>query len=115
MQLPFTREQFFDLFAAYNQTLWPAAAALWIASAVVSALLLSSRPVRGRWISALLVWHWGWSALAYHGAFFARINPAAWIFATLFLVQAALFFWIGTVQGRLAFEPSRGAWAPAGL
>lgn len=32
MQLPFTSEQFFDLFVAYNEALWPAVVALWIAS-----------------------------------------------------------------------------------
>ena len=32
MQLPFTKEQFFDLLAAYNVALWPALLALWIAS-----------------------------------------------------------------------------------
>ena len=36
MQLPFTKEQFFDLFAAYNVELWPALIALWIASVLVS-------------------------------------------------------------------------------
>ena len=36
MQPPFTKEQFFDLFAAYNVGLWPALIALWIASVVVS-------------------------------------------------------------------------------
>jgi hypothetical protein len=74
MQLPFTREQFFDLFVAYNEALWPAAVALWIASAVMLALRLSARRPHDRWISALLVAHWAWSALAYHVAFFTRIT-----------------------------------------
>ena len=112
MQLPFTKEQFFDLFAAYNVWLWPALIALWIVSVVVSVLLLSSRRPRGRWISALLTVHWTWSALAYHLAFFTRINLAAWVFAALFLGQAALFFWSGVVRGRLSFAPWRNAWAP---
>jgi hypothetical protein len=112
MQLPFTREQFFDLFAAYNEALWPAAAALWIASAAVAALRLSARRPHDRWISALLVAHWGWSALAYHVAFFTRINPAAWLFAALFLGQAVLFFRVGVVQRRLSFAPRGNAWAP---
>jgi len=103
MQLPFTNEQFFDLFAAYNGALWPAALALWMTSALLSALLLTQRRGVDRWLSALLVAHWAWSALAYHGAFFTRINPAAWLFAALFLLQAALFFWAGVVQGRLSF------------
>jgi hypothetical protein len=112
MQLPFTKEQFFDLFTAYNQALWPALAALWIASVVLSLLLLSSRRPSDRWISALLAAHWIWSALAYHVAFFTRINPAAWVFAGLFLLQGALFFWWGVVRGRLSYVPWRNGWAP---
>lgn len=112
MEPPFTKEQFFDLFAAYNETLWPAVIALWIASVVVSLLLLLSRPPAGRWVSAILAAHWAWSGLAYHAAFFTRINPAAWIFAMLFLVQAALFVWVGIVQRRLLFVRSRNGWVP---
>jgi len=112
MPLPFTRAQFFDLFAAYNEALWPAVVALWTASAVVVALRLSARHSRDRWISALLVGHWAWCALAYHVAFFTRINPAAWLFAALFLGQAVLFFRVGIVQRRLSFAPWGNAWAP---
>jgi uncharacterized protein DUF6064 len=112
MQLPFTKEQFFDLFVSYNEALWPAAVALWIASAVIVALRLSARRPHDRWISALLVWHWAWSALAYHVAFFTRVNPAAWLFAVLFLGQAFLFFRVGVVQRRLSFAPWGQAWAP---
>jgi hypothetical protein len=112
MQLPFTKEQFFDLFVSYNEALWPAAVALWIASAVIVAVRLSTRRPHDRWISALLVWHWAWSALAYHVAFFTRINPAAWLFAVLFLSQAFLFFRVGVVQRRLSFAPWGNAWAP---
>ena len=112
MQLPFTKEQFFDLFAAFNGGLWPALIALWIASVVVSVLLFSPRRPTDRWVSALLAVHWAWSGLAYHAAFFTRINPAAWIFALLFLVQAALFVWVGIVQRRLSFAPARDGWAP---
>jgi hypothetical protein len=112
MQLPFTREQFFDLFAAYNEALWPALVVLWTASAVIVALRLSARHPHDRWVSALLVGHWLWSAAAYHVAFFTRINPAAWLFAALFLGQAVLFFRVGVVQRRLSFAPWGSAWAP---
>jgi hypothetical protein len=112
MQLPFTKEQFFNLFAAYNQALWPALIALWVASAAVSVLLLTSRRPSDRWVSALLTAHWAWSALAYHVAFFTRINPAAWVFAALFVLQATLFFWSGVVRGRLSFVPRRNQWTP---
>jgi hypothetical protein len=112
MQLPFTNDQFFDLFAAYNQALWPALAALWIASVVLSLLLLLPRRPSDRWISTLLAAHWTWSAVAYHGAFFTRINPAAWVFGALFLLEGALFVWWGVVRGRLSFAPWGSRWAP---
>jgi hypothetical protein len=112
MQLPFTKEQFFDLFVSYNEALWPAAVALWIASAVTLVVRLSTRRPHDRCISALLVYHWAWSALAYHLTFFTRINPAAWLFAVLFLGQAFLLFRVGVVQRRLSFAPWGNAWAP---
>ena len=72
----------------------------------------SARRPHDRWITALLVWHWLWSALAYHVAFFTRINPAAWLFAILFLGQAVRLFRLGVVQRRLSFAPWGSAWAP---
>ncbi len=112
MPLPFTSEQFLDQLAAYNAALWPALVALWMTSLIVSVLLFSSRRPADRAISGLLAAHWTWSALAYHLAFFTRINAAAWVFAALFLLQGGLFFWWGVVRGRLFFAPWRTAWAP---
>ena len=111
MQLPFTREAFLDQLATYNTVLWPAVVALWVASAIAFAWLVSPQGrTHGRWITALLVVHWAWSAIAYHAALFTRINPAAWLFAALFLVQAALFAWLGLIKGDLSFGSSRTAW-----
>jgi Family of unknown function (DUF6064) len=114
VQLPFTREEFFDLFAQYNAALWPAVAALWIASVLICARLLLSRRPPNRSISGLLAVHWGWAAVAYHIAFFTRINPAAWLFAAIFLVQAGLFAWFGVMRDQLSFTSRRTAWAPIG-
>jgi hypothetical protein len=60
MQLPFTREQFFDLFGAFNGAVWPVLIALWVASIAASSLLVRRPP--NRWIGALLAAHWLWSA-----------------------------------------------------
>jgi hypothetical protein len=94
--------------------LWPALVALWMASLIASLLLFSSRRPSDRWIGGLLAAHWIWSALAYHAAFFTRINAAAWVFAALFLLQGALLFWRGVVRGRLSFAPWGHTWAPVG-
>lgn len=112
MALPFTNQEFFDLLAAYNAAFWPAAVALWAASALAVVGLFSSRRAYDRWISALLALQWAWSAIAYHIVFFTRINPAAWLFAGLFLLQGALFASSGVIRGTLSFESSRSRWTP---
>jgi hypothetical protein len=91
MDLPFTPDQFFALFAAYNQACWIAVVALWAAHA--AALTAAWRRPDGaarRALGVVLAIGWAWSALVYHGWLFTRINPAAWLFAAVFLAEAAL-------------------------
>ena len=112
--MPFGRAEFLDVFGAYNNALWPAAVALWAATAwLVLSYFGSSRPPN-RAISALLAVHWAWAAVAYHAAYFTRINPAAWLFAALFLIQAAIFVWVGVVQGELRFSAGWSRWDGVG-
>jgi hypothetical protein len=107
MRLPFTETEFFDVLAAYNEAWWPAAAALWLLSLAAVLRLIIRGSGTHRELSAVLAAHWAWSALAYHAAFFTRINPAAWLFAGLFLTQACLFIWFGIVRGQLRFSIGR--------
>jgi hypothetical protein len=39
MRLPFTADEFFDVFGAYNLLFWPAAFALWVLSASMGSTL----------------------------------------------------------------------------
>jgi hypothetical protein len=97
MRLPFTHDQFLDVFAAYNAALWPFAALLWLVT--VAALVgLLMRRLSSRQVTVLLALHWAWSGVAYHFAYFTAINPAARLFGALFLVQAALFLWVAFRQ-----------------
>jgi hypothetical protein len=101
--LPFSRDQFLDVFAAYNAAVWPVAAALWLATLAAGVGLLRRR-AGGTGLAALLAVLWAWAGLVYHAGFFAAINPAAWLFAALFAVQAGAFAWHGVVRRRLAFD-----------
>jgi hypothetical protein len=89
--IPFSHQAFLNVFAAYNEALWPAVVLLWLATLVVLMRWARGGERGGRVLSGLLSVHWGWSAIAYHWMFFRSINPAAALFAALFLVQAALF------------------------
>lgn len=91
MDAPFTADGFLAVFARYNHAVWPAQLALaGIAAALV--LLALRRPGATRRAAPLvLAGLWAWMAIAYHALFFTAINPLAYAFALLFLVQAALF------------------------
>ena len=46
---------------------------------------------------------WVWTGAAYHGLFFAPINPAALAFGALFVLQGGLFVIAGVFRRRLVF------------
>ena len=89
--MPFTATEFLDVFAAYNRAVWPFAATLWLLTIVVCGPLLLGTSIHGALPRFLLAAHWLWAGLVYHAGFFTTINPAAWIFAALFVAQGMLF------------------------
>ena len=102
--LPFTRDQFFATFAAYNEAIWPvhvAAYVLGLAAVILAARWPERRFTRVFVVSALAAM-WAWTAVAYHLFFFSRINEAALGFGVLFLVQAAILVLAG-VRRQLRF------------
>ncbi len=110
--LPFSREQFFDVFAAYNDAVWPLQIAAYVLG--LAAIALEFRPGchGSRIVSAILACIWLWTGIAYHGLFFAPINPAAYGFALLFVAQGLLFLVLGVFANRLqfAFNATSAAW-----
>ncbi len=114
VDLPFTREQFLDVFGAYNAEWWPVVLALWLISIVLGlAAIRRPRPPH-RAIVALMAISWIWSGVAYHGTWFATINPAARIFAVLFVVEGFALLWAGVVNDRLRVRSASRAWRVAG-
>ena len=106
MNLPFTPDQFFGVFAAYNRAFWLVAVAVWIGSAATAAFVWREPVGRSRVLTHFLGILWMWNAVAYHAFLFTRINPAAWLFAGLFAVQAVLFFRTGTGRRLEYFSPT---------
>lgn len=90
MDLPYTREQFFDVFGAYNAWLGVWGDAALGASLLAAAMVLAHRGLLKRGGLFLLVGLWTLTGAGYHIAFFAEINPVAIGFGVAFLLQAAL-------------------------
>ena len=106
MNLPFTHDQFLNVFAAYNHALWPAVALLWAATAFVVLRWVRQGEEESRAVTLLLAVHWLWSGIIYHFLFFRPINPSASVFGGLFVLQGVLFAWLATKPGRLQFVRS---------
>jgi hypothetical protein len=87
MRLPFSRDQFFEVFTRYNQAVWPAQVML----LVVAAMIVLATVYRRRRVAAgLLALLWAWMAVAYHFAMFSNINSMAYVFAIAFVTEATL-------------------------
>ena len=108
--MPFTAGQFLEVFREYNSSVWPMQIAL-IASGVGCGVLLIRGGRRASTaISVILALLWIWMAVAYHFVYFARINPAATFFGSIFLGEALLLLWYGVPRAeRLGFAARRDA------
>ena len=96
MALPFSAREFFEVFVRYNTAVWPVQIALVVAAMVAVVLAWRPRPGSERAIGVILGALWLWMAVVYHLIFFRTINPAAKVFALLFLAEAAiLLFQVG--------------------
>lgn len=104
MNLPFSREQFFEVIADYNVAVWPTQFGLTLLAVAIVVLVIRGPQRAGRLVSYGLALLWGWVAVAYHLAFFWSINPAAPIFAAVSIAAAAAFIWFGGIRGGLQFE-----------
>jgi hypothetical protein len=114
MRLPFSTADFLGTFAGYNLAWWPAALLLWLLTlgGLVMVYRRSTRSAVA--FSAVLGMQWAWAGAVYQLGFFRAINPAATAFGLLFLAQAAILLWDGTVARRLTLEPFQSAWGRLG-
>jgi hypothetical protein len=113
MKIPFTVDQFLEVFAGYNDAVWPMQIVLDLLAITIIVMLFRLGRQGNRIIAAILSFFWAWMAIAYHFTFFTAINPAAWLFGAVFLAGALYFMWIGVLQNKLQFSPRGGirGWA----
>lgn len=106
--LPFSRDEFFAVFVAYNDAIWPAQIAAYLLGSVAVVLALSPwlrrpNPAANGTTVLVLALMWGWTGIAYHWIYFGTINPAAIAFGALFLTEAVLLAHAGLVQRCVEF------------
>ena len=104
MRIPFTVEQFFDVFGTYNAAIWPVQVLAYALGIVALALAFRESRLSTRIVSGILALFWIWMGISYHIIHFSVINPAAWIFGIFFALHGLLFLIAGTIFRRLAFR-----------
>ena len=99
MQMPFTAEQFLNVFRLYNGS-FPFMPIVTYATGL-GALLLAARDGdrKDRAILSILGFFWIWNGVAYHIGFFRAINPAAAIFGAVFVLQGVLLI-VAAAKGK---------------
>lgn len=109
--IPFSPQQFHQVFADHNLAIWPAQiVALLVGAAAAFGALRGGRGW-SRATAFALALLWLFTGVVYHGLFFAAVNPAAPAFAAAFVLQAGLLVRAGMGK-RLAFgaaDPFRTA------
>lgn len=103
MKIPFTIEQFWGVFIAYNTNVFPIQL-IWL-SLGLSALLILFTTWRDKSIYAgcALGLLWLWIGIVYHILFFTAICAPAFVFGALFVVEGLLIFFF-TFRRQLCFS-----------
>jgi hypothetical protein len=104
MNLPFTQQQFFEVFSRYNEAVMPLQIGLFLLGLSAFGAMVMRRRDSDRVVSAILAGLWIWMGVVYHLIYFREVNPAATLFGVMFLGGAAVFAWAGVVRGRLVFD-----------
>jgi len=107
MNLPFSFDQFADVFRRYNEAVWPAQWVLNALAIVVLVAVFTPGEKSSRLAAVCLVVFWLWMGVVYHILFFRAINPAAGIFGLAFVAQAIALLWWGLGEEAPRFRPRR--------
>jgi len=113
--MPFTVDEFFDVFARYNNAILPMQVIAYLAAAVAFAQLRATGLWQSKVITATLAAMWAMNGIGYHLMFFTDVNPAAWAFGVAFLVQAGALAGSTHLFPNLRFSVGRDAISIFGL
>jgi hypothetical protein len=105
LKIPFSVNQFMDVFAQYNQAVWPAPIIANLLALLALFMLTQKNRLADRTINGILAGLWFWMGIVYHLGFFSPINKAAYGFGSLFILQGFLFLFFGVFRNKIAYRP----------
>jgi hypothetical protein len=115
MKLPFSTEDFLNVFGSYNQSVFPVQIIFYLIAIICIYLLVKGSASSNKIIASVLSFFWLWIGIIYHIVFFSSINKAAYFFGGLFIIQSILFFIDGVVQNKLSFAYTKNIFSNTGI
>lgn len=115
MNLPFTTEQFLNVFKIYNESIFPAQIIGYLIGILCVIHLFKDKKNASRVVSMILSLYWLWIGIFYHILNFSVINKAAIIFGLLYIVQGLTFLFFGTIRNSFTFKFKNGIKGVTGL
>jgi hypothetical protein len=104
MKIPFSMEDFLNVFGRYNTDVWPIHIVFYFLAVLSMVLVVRAYPKSNQFINAILSFFWIWMGIVYHILYFSSINPVAVFFGALFIVQGILFAYVGTYKNDIRYE-----------
>lgn len=115
MKLPFTIAEFLEVFRNYNEWLGSWLILFYLLALIAILNAIKKFRYSDTIISAVLCLFWLWMGIVYHILFFSSINPAAYGFGALFIIQGLLFFYMGVIRKKISYHFHKDMSGLAGL
>ena len=115
MKLPFTAEQFLEVFRNYNQAVFPIQIGFSLVGFLCIYLILKPNGNSNKITSILLSFLWLWMGIVYHVIFFTAINKAAYLFGGFFVIQGLIFYILGVSKNKLSFQFKKDKYGITGM
>lgn len=115
MKTPFTSDQFFQVLAEYNRSVFPWQGFIFIAGVYVVYRTINPNTKSDKIVSLTLSLLWLWMGIMYHLLFFTTINNAAYGFGAFFIIQAGLFMYAGVANDNFSFEFKSDRYGMSGI
>ncbi len=113
--MPFTQDEFINIFVDYNESIFPLQFLFFIVALYVLFVIIKKSAHTGLITSLILGIFWLWIGIYYHLILFTIINPAAYAFGAIFILQGFIFLYEGVIKKRLEFKIDKSVFAYAGL
>jgi hypothetical protein len=112
--MPFTIDQFMNVFKDYNLSVWPAQILLNLLALISVFVAFKKYRYSDQFNSGVLGFLWIWIGIFYHLMHFTAINNAAYVFGILYIIQGLIFVYSGIIKGYLSYKYQRNVNAITG-